>query len=382
MRWMDGGESHGKGLTVIIDGIPAGLKIDLKKINEYLQKRQKGYGRGGRMSIEKDSVDIRGGIRGGETIGSPVVLFIENKDWINWKEKMSPFEITGEKLTTPRPGHADLPGYLKYDRKDLRDILERSSARQTVARTAVGAISKQILKELDVYTTGFVRQIGEICFSQDIKSGRAIREKIEKSAVRCPDEKITALMCEKIEKAKQEGDTLGGIIEIICENIIPGLGSYAQYDRRLDAHLAFSLMSIQAIKAIEIGEGIKNASKGGSEVHDEIFYSKQKGYFRKTNRAGGLEGGISNGENIILKAYMKPIPTLKKKLHSVNIENKEEKFAFFERSDICAVPAASVICEAAVSIKLASFYLEKFGKDTIGELKENFYRYKQYLKKK
>ncbi|MCD6223745.1 MAG: chorismate synthase, partial [Deltaproteobacteria bacterium] len=350
--------------------------------NEYLQKRQKGYGRGGRMSIEKDSVDIRGGMRGGETIGSPVVLFIENKDWVNWKEKMSPFEVTREKLIKPRPGHADLPGYLKYDRKDLRDILERSSARQTATRTAVGAIAKQILEELNVYTTALVRQIGKICFSQDIKSGKTIRQKIEKSVVRCPDEKITALMCEEIEKAKQEGDTLGGIIEIICENIIPGLGSYAQYDRRLDAHLAFSLMSIQAIKAIEIGEGIKNASKKGSEVHDEIFYSKDRGYFRKTNRAGGLEGGMSNGENIILKAYMKPIPTLKKKLHSVNIESKEEEFAFFERSDVCAVPAASIICEAAVSIELASFYLEKFGKDTINELKENFYRYKQYLKRK
>ncbi|MCD6129507.1 MAG: chorismate synthase [Deltaproteobacteria bacterium] len=382
LRWMDGGESHGKGLTVIIDGIPAGLKIDLKKINEYLQERQKGYGRGGRMDIEKDSVDIRGGIRGRETIGSPVVLFIENKDWINWKEKMDPFEITEERLTKPRPGHADLPGYLKYNRRDLRDVLERSSARQTATRTAVGAIAREILEELGIYVTGFVRQIGKVNFPGQIKSGKMIREKMEQSAVRCPDEETTKLMCKEIEKTKQEGDTLGGVIEVICENVIPGLGTYVQWDRRLDAHLAFSLMSIQAIKAVEIGGGIENASKKGSQVHDEIFYSQEKGYFRKTNRAGGIEGGMSNGENIVLKAYMKPIPTLRKRLHSVDVESKKEEFAFFERSDVCAVPAASVICEAAISIELASFYLEKFGGDTMDELKENLYRYNEYLERK
>ena len=382
LRWMDGGESHGKGLTVIIDGIPAGLKINPERINTYLQKRQKGYGRGGRMGIEKDVVDIRGGIRRGETTGSPVVIFIENRDWINWKEKMDPFKVSGERLTKPRPGHADLPGYLKYNRRDLRDVLERSSARQTATRTAVGAIAREILEKLGVYVTGFVRQIGKIGFSGEVKSGKAIGEKIEKSIVRCPDEETTKLMCEEIERAKQEGDTLGGVIEVICENVVPGLGTYVQWDRRLDAHLAFSLMSIQAIKAVEIGSGIENASKRGSEVHDEIFYSRDKGYFRKTNRAGGIEGGTSNGENIVLRAYMKPIPTLRKRLHSVDVESKKEEFAFFERSDVCAVPSASVICEAAVSIELASFYLEKFGGDTMDELRENLYHYNEYLKRK
>jgi len=381
LRFLDAGESHGKALVAILEGIPAGLKIDLDFINRQLLLRQSGYGRGGRQKIEMDRVKILSGVRFSETIGSPIALMIENRDHENWKEVMSPLGEPNElrKVIRPRPGHADLVGYLKYDREDMRDVLERSSARETAIRTAVGSICELLLREVGVRLVSYVISIGKVKANIDPKDGE-LEKNILNSPVFCPDKRATDLMIAEIEQAKRKGDSIGGVVEVLASGVVAGVGSYSQWDRKLDARFAFGLMSIQAVKGVEIGDGFSNAYKFGSEVHDEIIY--ENGYKRKSNRAGGIEGGMSNGENVIIRAYMKPIPTLRKGLSSVNVKTHETEISAFERSDVCAVPALSVVARAVIAFELARAYLEKFGSDTVQEFVERVSAYKEYLSQK
>lgn len=381
LRFLDAGESHGKALIAILEGIPAGLKIDLDFINRQLLLRQSGYGRGGRQRIERDKVELLSGVRFSETIGSPIALMIENRDYENWKDVMNPVGERNEfrKVIRPRPGHADLTGYLKYNRNDIRDVLERSSARETAIRTAVGSVCELLLREVGVRLVSYVVSIGKVKADINLED-KELERNILNSPVFCPDKKATDLMIAEIEEAKRKGDSVGGVVEVLVRGVVAGVGSYSQWDRRLDARLAFGLMSVQAVKAVEIGDGFNNAYKFGSEVHDEIIY--KDGYKRKSNRAGGIEGGMSNGENIVVRAYMKPIPTLRKGLGSVNVETHEAEVSAFERSDVCAVPALSVVARSVVAFELARAYLEKFGSDTVKEFVERVIRYKEYLSQK
>jgi len=390
-RFLTAGESHGKCLTAIIEGIPAGIQIDPEDINKQLARRQQGYGRGGRMQIEKDKVIINSGIRHGFTTGAPITLVIENKDWENWTVPMSAMPVDLEnpeimelieqkKITHVRPGHADLTGALKYNHEDIRNILERSSARETAIRVAVGALAQIILNQFGVEIFSHVVQIGTAKVEEkDLpKEFSVLKEKAENSNVRCADEKASEEMRKTIDKAAEEGDSLGGIFEIIALNIPIGLGSFVHWDRRLDGQIAQALMSIPAIKSVSIGLGEDSGKVFGSEMHDEIFpKGDNKEYQRKTNNAGGIEGGMSNGMPIIAKAAMKPIPTLKKPLSSINLENGLEHTAHYERSDVCAAPAASVVGEAMLAISLINAFLEKFGGDSLAEIKSNFENYKK-----
>ncbi len=392
IRYFTGGESHGKGLIAIIEGLPADLFIDPNVINSYLSKRQTGYGRGKRMSIEKDQVDILSGVRGGYTIGSPVTLYVENKDWQNWKDIMDTRHSVPKRVVTmPRPGHADLAGGIKYNHHDLRNVLERSSARETAVRTAVGAIAKLLLMNLSIELYNYVVSIGNVIINPDvlpsITLGNNYLKKLNKIAasdeymMNMPDTVASKRAVRLIEDSKKKGNTLGGAFEIRATNVPVGLGSYSQWDRKLDGRLAGALMSIQAIKGVEIGDGVANSGRYGSEVHDEIFFSAKKGFYRKTNRAGGIEGGVTNGEEVIIRAYMKPISTLYTPLHSVDVLSKAPVHATVERSDICAVPAASVVGEAVTAIELTNAIMEKFGGDTIMELKRNYNSYISYITK-
>ena len=382
IRFLDAGESHGRCLTAILEGIPAGLKIDKDLINKNLLLRQSGYGRGARQKIESDKVEFLSGVRFGETIGSPITISIKNRDFENWLDIMSPnAQKTNKKsISVPRPGHADLAGYIKYDREDMRDVLERSSARETAIRVAVGSICENVLAQIGVDIISFVKSIGNISIDSVDYNDKQLTKKIESSSVFCPDEKISDKMIAEIEEAKLKNDSIGGVIEACAMGVMPGLGSYSQWDRKLDARIAYAVMSIQAIKAVEIGNGIKNAYNLGSSVHDEILF--QKGYIRKTNNAGGIEGGMSNGENIVVRAYMKPIPTLKKGLNSIDVKTKLPHISHFERSDVCAVPAASIVAKSIIAYELLNAYMEKFGSDTLNELKKRVYEYKIYLKNK
>ncbi|PIU83904.1 MAG: chorismate synthase [Elusimicrobia bacterium CG06_land_8_20_14_3_00_38_11] len=384
IRYVTSGESHGKCLTAILEGIPYGLELDEDFINSELARRQKGFGRGERMqSIESDKVSITSGVRHGKTLGSPIALTISNKDWENWKTIMSTEAGDADekfKLTRPRPGHADLPGVLKFNTDDMRDILERSSARETAARVAVGAICKKFLKEFGIKIISFTKEIADIRVPSSKMKIDDIAELVENSPVRCYDEKVAEQMIKAIEKAKENGDTVGGIFTVVVGGVPVGLGNHTQWDLKLDARLAFAVMSIQAVKGVEIGRGFDITRKLGSEVHDEIFYDKSIGYWRKSNNAGGIEGGISNGEQIIVRAAMKPIPSLKRPLQSVDIKTKETMKAQIVRSDVCAVPAAGVIGEAVVSIEIAKAFLEKFGGDSISEIKTNYLNYMDMLK--
>lgn len=385
IRFLTAGESHGRGLIGIVEGIPSDLSISTDDINKELKRRQAGYGRGGRMKIESDQAEIISGVRWGKTIGSPISIFVENKDWKNWQEGMSS-EISHQgsipPVTRPRPGHADLAGALKYGHRDIRNVLERSSARETAMRVAVGAIAKKFLSEFGIKIWSHVMQIGSVKISKlEIQNSNfeEIFNKAESSPVRCYDENVTRKMMELIDNALSKGDTLGGLFEVIVEGIPPGIGSHIQWDKRLDGRLAQALMSIQAIKGVEIGKGFKMAAGFGSEVMDEIFYER-KGFYRKTNHAGGIEGGITNGMPLVIRAAMKPIPTLRKPLQSVDIITKEPFEAAYERSDVCAVPAASVIGEAMTAIVIADAFLEKFSGDSIGEVKRNFDSYMEHVK--
>ncbi len=366
------GESHGKCLIVIVNGFPAGVPLVESDINEDLKRRQGGYGRGGRMQIESDKVCILSGIRKKTTIGSPICLKIENKDF---KIDVLP------DVTRPRPGHADLPGIIKFGQKDIRNILERASARETAARVAAGALAKILLTKFDIKVLGYVKGIGGINSKKIIKDPDEILKRRNKSKVYCLDESVEGKMINKISEAKKKGDSLGGIIEVMAFGVPPGLGNHTQWDLRLDGIIAKALMSIQGIKGVELGLGFNFSKKFGSQVHDEIFYKNNKevsttgGFKRTTNNAGGIEGGMTNGEVVIARAVMKPIPTLKKPLRSVDIITKEPKSASTERSDICAVPAVSIVGEAVVAFEIARVFMEKFGGDSINEAARNYEGY-------
>lgn len=385
LRFITSGESHGKGLICIIEGMPSGLKLDIDYINNELKRRQKGYGRGGRMNIEKDEVEIIGGVRDGKTLGGPISFIIWNSDYKNWEGIMGAGECprAGERMVVrPRPGHADLPGAIKYNHQDMRNILERASARETAARVAAGAFFKQLLANFNIYIYSQVISIGE-AKAEPLKVDKdnifVLWEKTEASPVRCADKDKEKEMVALIEKAREMGESLGGSLETGAVGVVPGLGSHVSWDRRLDGRLAQLIMSIPAIKAVEIGEGINNAFLPGSMVHDEIYYTEDKGIFRHTNRSGGIEGGITNGETVFLRAYMKPIPTLYKPLNSVDTLSWQESKAGIERSDICAVPAAAVVAEAMLAYGLAEAFLDKFGYDNMEHINEAYKNYINYM---
>jgi len=372
-------------LHSILEGLPSGLKLSEEDINRELARRQKGFGRGERMQkIEKDRVEITSGIRWGETIGSPITMTIINKDWENWKKLMSIYasdKETEARMVRPRPGHADLAGALKYGREDLRDILERASARETAARVAVGAVCKKLLAEFAIKVVSMTEEIGGIQAEVSKLSPEEIEKASESSSVRCPDKIAEKKMVEAIKEAEKSGDTLGGVFTISVINPPVGLGSHTQWDLRLDGRLAQALISIPAVKGVEIGGGFSMTKKPGSKVHDEIFYEPGRGYYRKTNNSGGIEGGISNGENIIIRVAMKPLSSLKKPLKSVDMITKKEVSAEVVRADICAVPSACVIGEAVVAFEIARAMREKFGGDSLKEMKSNFAHYIEELKK-
>ncbi len=381
-RFLTSGESHGKCLNAIIEGIPAGIRIKASVINEDLARRQVGYGRGGRMKIEKDTVEIKSGVRFGKSTGAPICLEIKNKDYENWQDVMNteyqeyPAEETIKKIeekafTTVRPGHADYAGSVKYNFTDLRDVLERSSARKTAIEVAVGSVAKQILKEFGIMGFSHVIQIGNVKLDFYPKTYTLIKEKAEQSDVRCADELTADRMRNAIDEASQVGDTLGGKFEVIFGNLPVGLGSYVHWDRALDGRLAQAVMSIPAVKAVEIGAGVEAASLRGSQMHDEIFV-KHKDVYRQTNNAGGLEGGMTNGEALVIKGTMKAIPTMRKALATVDIKDMKPASAHFERSDTCAVPACAVVAEARVAIILADELLTKIGGDNFVEMKEHY----------
>ncbi len=382
-KFTTAGESHGKALIAIVEGLPAGLEIDSEKINHELWRRQQGYGRGGRMKIETDKVEFLSGIRHGKTLGSPITLMIENRDFVHWTEVMSSEKLDVQPknpriVSRPRPGHADLAGGQKFGARDLRDILERASARETAARVACGALAKQLLENFGIEIKSHVIKLGNVPEFPLKKTWEEISAIDINAPLNCADQEVETQMIKHIDEAKDNGDTLGGIFEVVAKNSPVGLGSHTSWAEKLDGRIAQAIMSIQAVKAVELGEGVANAGRFGSEVHDEIYFDDNN-FQRKTNRAGGLEGGITNGEELRVRGYLKPISTLRKALHSVDIETKQQDLAAFERSDITAVPAAGVIGEAMLAIVLANSMREKFGGDSIDEMKRNFESYRQTL---
>ena len=372
LRYFTAGESHGQCLVGVVEGLPAGLTLDLEAINRDLARRQKGYGRGGRMKIETDQAEVLSGIRLGETIGSPVTLMVKNKDFkIN--------ELPA--VTKPRPGHADLAGVIKYDRQDARDILERASARETTMRVAVGALCKLLLAEAAIDLIGHIVALGPVQANTDGLTFQQVRERSEASETRCADPEAEKKMIEAIDAAKANGDTLGGIFEVVAVGVPIGLGSHVQWDRKLDANIARALMSIQAIKGVETGIGFEAARRFGSQVHDEILPANQGLLTRASNNAGGFEGGMTNGQPVVVRAAMKPLSTLMKPMRSVDLKTQEEVKATVERSDVCAAPAAAVIGEAVVAFELAKALLDKFGGDSVRELKRNLEGYREACKR-
>ncbi len=377
LRYLTSGETHGKCLTVILEGMPSGVKIDVSLINKALSDRQSGYGRGGRMQIEKDMVEILSGVRGGYTLGSPIAMKIENKDWENWSNTMGDEFSDGSRgVDCPRPGHADLTGGLKYDHHDLRNVLERASARETAVRVAVGALVKQLLAPFGIEFNRRVVSIGEITDTSKVLD-LDFYKRAYSSPVGFGDKDCEKAAMEYIDKIKADGESIGGVVEVNVKGVIPGLGSYTHYDRKLDANIAFSVMSVQAIKGVEFGMGFDCAAKKGSLVHDEIIYNDE--FKRKTNNAGGIEGGMSNGEDIIVRAAMKPIPTLYNPLYTVNLKDKTVVSASVERSDVCAVPACSVVIESVVAFEIAKAFLEKFSSDCMSDLVSSFEDYKERI---
>ena len=382
LRWITSGESHGPRLTAIVEGLPAGLPLLAEDVDTDLARRQRGYGRGGRMKIETDRVELIAGVRGGETLGSPIAMSIANRDHANWLDRMSPAPMAAppEKLTRPRPGHADLAGGLKHDRHDLRDVLERASARETASRTAVGAVCRKLLAAVGVDVFAHVVAIGPVEVEARELPPEELRALSRASDLACADAEAEARMKQAIHETSHAGDTLGGVFEAVATGLVPGLGSHTQWDRKLDGRLAQAMMSIQAIKGVEIGLGFGCARVRGSQVHDAIHYDTERHAFtRPTNRAGGLEGGITNGMPVVCRVAMKPIATLKRALTSVDVQTKETYEAAFERSDVCAVAAASVVGEAMMCIVLADAVLEKFGGDSMRELLRNVDGYRAQL---
>ena len=386
LRFTTAGESHGRALVAIVEGLPAGLPVEQSFIDNELRRRQLGYGRGGRMKIEKDHAEILTGVRHGLTLGSPLTLMIENRDWPNWTDVMAsePRDIAPEKsrrLKRPRPGHADLPGGLKYDVRDLRNILERASARETTARVACGALAKQLLTVFGIEVRSHVIQLGGIPDTPLELTWEQIAAIDDDAPLHCADTQAQQRMIDLIDEVRKQGDTLGGIFEVVARGVVPGLGSHTSWDLKLDGLLAQAVMSIPAVKAVAIGAGAEASSLPGSEVHDEIAYNAEtREFIRETNRAGGLEGGITNGEQIRVRGHLKPLSTLRRALRSVDIDTKEEEAAAFERSDVTAVPAAGVIGESMVALVLAKAMREKFGGDSLGEMKRNFDGYREQLR--
>jgi len=369
MRYVTAGESHGRSLSAIVTGVPAGIPVRLELIDADLARRQSGYGRGGRQRIETDRVSVLSGVRFGETLGTPVSLAVANRDWDNWLDVMA---VTGTKPegireTAPRPGHADLAGVLKIGSDDTRDILERASARETAARVAAGGVAKALLRALGVEVASYVASVGDVAIPGDFDSRTVDMDAVEASEMRCPVPATGAAMMAAIDAARADGESLGGVFVVVADGLVPGLGTYAEASGRLDAQLAAAVVSIPAIKGFEIGDGFAAARVRGSEAHDEIHYAVG-GFVRPTNRAGGLEGGMSNGEQLVIRAAMKPIPTLMRPLASVDLDSLEAVDASRERSDVCAVPAAAVVAEAEVAFVLANAYLDKFGHDALKDI--------------
>ncbi|WP_230503406.1 chorismate synthase [Sutcliffiella rhizosphaerae] len=388
MRYLTAGESHGPQLTTILEGVPAGLTLTVEDINEDLARRQKGHGRGRRMQIEKDTVDILSGVRHGQTLGSPITLAVTNDDWKHWTNIMGIEPLTKEveevkrKVTKPRPGHADLNGAIKYGHRDMRNVLERSSARETTVRVVAGAVARKFLSELGIQVAGHVTEIGGIKAGlQVIDDLQDLKAKTEASPVRCYDKNVEQEMMDAIDTAKKNGDSIGGIVEVIVEGVPVGVGSYVHYDRKLDAKLAAAIMSINAFKGVEFGVGFEAASLPGSMVHDEIAWDEERGYYRLSNNLGGFEGGMTTGMPIVVRGVMKPIPTLYKPLQSVDIDTKEPFQASIERSDSCAVPAASVVAEAVVAFEIAKAIVEQFGQDRMDVIKGNVQRMRDHAAK-
>ncbi len=393
LTYLTAGESHGPQLTSIIDGFPAGLQIDIEKLNFQLQRRQKGYGRGGRMKIETDQAIILSGIRNSFTLGSPITLAIKNADYANWTKIMHPINPIADDLnlkerrlayetTTPRPGHADLTGGIKLNHKDFRNILERASARETAIRVAIGALARQFLEQFDIQIASHVVSIGDVFLPDEIiiEDINELRSVTENSEVRCIDKETEENYISAIKNAKAKRDSLGGVAEVIVTGLPVGLGGFSQPEKRLDSILAAAIMAIPSVKGFEMGDGFKSARKLGSDVHDEIFYEKdsnkaKKDFYRKTNSAGGVEGGMTNGEHLVIRAAAKPISTLNKPLKTVNVDTKEPAEAMVERTDNCVVPAMGVVCEAAVALVLANSFMAKFGTDNMSEIKQNYDNY-------
>ncbi len=379
IRFLTAGESHGPGLVTIVEGMPAGVEVAAEGIADELIRRRAGYGRGARMKLERDELEIMGGVRFGETLGSPVAVVIRNTEWPKWQEEMSPEPGESKKpLTTPRPGHADLAGMQKYDRRDARDILERASARETAARTVAGYLAKQLLRGVGVDVISHVVSIGDVFAEEAELPGPDDLDRIDQSPVRAYGRQAEAAMVAAIDAAKADRDTLGGTAEVLVYGLPPGVGSHVHFDRKLDARLAEALMSIQAIKGVEVGDGFKTAARPGSEAHDEIYHDGGA-FTRRTNRAGGLEGGMTSGGPVRVRAAMKPISTVMRPLDTVDVGTKEATKAFRERSDVCAVPAAGVVMEQMVAIVVAQEIQRKFGGDTLRDLQEAVAAYRKRL---
>ena len=389
LRFFTAGESHGEALVATISGLPAGIGVDQAFVDRELWRRQQGYGRGGRMKIESDHAHFLSGVRHGKTIGSPIAVLLENKDWKNWQEAL-PIEAGDQgkhkAVKSPRPGHADLAGALKYDFPDARYVLERASARESAARTAVGAVAKLFLRELGIEVLSHVISVGGALVTNADVPWEQLAALARKNDIllNCADPESEQRMKAEVDAVLKTGDTVGGVFEVVAHNVPPGLGTYAQWDERLDTQLAAAVMSLQAVKAVEIGSGITAAVSAGSSVHDTILYDKQRagftGFARSSNNAGGIEGGVSNGEDVLVRGYLKPISTLRRPLESVDFSSREPVKAAYERSDVCVVPAAGVAGEAMVALTLARAALEKFGGDSIRETKRNFAGYLQQLK--
>ncbi|MAF11929.1 chorismate synthase [Candidatus Poribacteria bacterium] len=381
--WVTAGESHGKGLTAVVSGVPAGLPLEERHVNRDMARRQLGYGRGGRMKIEKDAVEFTAGVRAGLTLGSPLSMWVRNRDWENWETVMSPdpgAQTDRRTLTRPRPGHADLVGGIKYDQTDLRNVLERASARETAARVAVGGVARRLLDEFGVTIFSAVTQIGPESTDMDVASLDG-SDAFDQSPLRCPDEEAEGRMVDFIKQCQKSGDTCGGVFTVVAKGLPVGLGSHTSWDRKLDGRVAAAMMSIQAMKGVGIGLGFDGAALPGSQAHDEIFYDNEaRDFHRETNRAGGLEGGITNGMPLVVHVAMKPISTLARALRSVDVNTKEAFTAQKERTDSCAVPAGGVVGEAMLAIVLADAWLEKFGGDSLAEMRRNYESYQDYVR--
>ncbi len=381
LRFVTAGESHGPGLTAIVEGLPAGLRLSQEEIDRDLARRQLGHGRGGRMKIEKDHADVVAGVRHGRTLGSPVAMRVDNRDYRNWEERMNPWPVDAEvdEVHLPRPGHADLAGVQKYGHTDVRNVLERASARETAARVAAGALAKALLRDLGVTVFSHVTRIGAVTAPERDDLRPEDFEGVDESPVRCLDAEASDAMVEEINTTRKANESLGGVFEVRAFGLVPGIGSHISWEERLDGRLAGAVMSIQAMKGVGIGDGFDLAGRVGSKAHDEIFWSEEHGYFRETNRAGGVEGGMTNGDPVVVRAAMKPLPTLTKPLRSVDLATHEPAAALRERTDSCTVPAAGVVGEAMVALVLGAAYREKLGGDHIDDTKQALLAYRERI---